>query len=486
MKLLKDILYKAGIKEVVGDTNVAITEVQFDSRKVAKDMVFVAVPGTQVDGHNYINGAIRSGALAIVCEHLPDTLNEKVTYVVVRDSSYALGIMASAFYDHPSEKMKLVAVTGTNGKTSVVTMLHSLISGMGYQAGLLSTVDVRIGSKVLEATHTTPDALAINRIMALMVEKGVQYCFMEASSHAIHQNRMAGLNIDVAVFTNISHDHLDYHGDLNGYIKAKKKLFDHLSSKSFALINRDDRQGETMIMNTRARIYRFGLKGEADYKVRVLENSFDGLLLKINGHELYTKLIGRFNAYNLAVVYGVSDLLGIDQMAALTTLSTLGATRGRFQHICNDEGVIGIIDYAHTPDALRNVLETIAQIRGGHEKVITVVGCGGDRDKAKRPEMARIAAHFSDQLILTSDNPRSEDPEAIIRDMKAGLDPVTTRKARSVTSRREAIRTACSLAQAGDIILVAGKGHEQYQEVQGIKHPFDDLEILSETLKPQV
>ncbi len=486
MKLLKDILYKAGIEEVVGNTNIAITEIHFDSRKVTKDSAFVAVSGTQVDGHDFIQTAIDSGANMIVCERLPESRKERVTYVVVKDSSYALGIMASAYYDHPSERMKLVAVTGTNGKTSVVTMLYRLVKGLGYKAGLLSTVDVRIDTEVLEATHTTPDALAINKTMALMVEKGVKYCFMEASSHAIHQNRMAGLQVDVAVFTNITHEHLDYHGEFNEYIKAKKKLFDDLNPKARALVNRDDKHGETMVMNTRAKVYRFGLKGEADYKVRVLENTFGGLVLKMNEHELYTKLIGQFNAYNLATVFGVSDLLGIDQLNALTTLSTLNTAPGRFQYVRNAEGVTGIVDYAHTPDALKNVLETIAQIRGGNETVITVVGAGGDRDKSKRPEMARIAAHFSDRVILTSDNPRTENPETIIEEMKAGLDPIAIKKTLSIASRREAIRTACSLAQAGDIILVAGKGHEKYQEINGVKHPFDDLEILNETLKPQV
>lgn len=486
MKLLKDILYKAGIEEVVGNTNIAITEIHFDSRKVTKDSVFVAVSGTQVDGHAYIETAIEAGALAVVCEHLPAEPNDRITYVVVRSSSYALGIMASAFYDHPSEHMKLVAVTGTNGKTSVVTMLYRLIKGLGNKAGLLSTVDVRIDNEVLEATHTTPDALAINKTMALMVEKGVKYCFMEASSHAIHQNRMAGLQIDVAVFTNITHEHLDYHGSFNDYIRAKKKLFDDLGSKARALVNRDDKHGETMVMDTRAKVYRFGLKGQADYKVRVLENTFGGLVLKMNEHELYTKLIGQFNAYNLAAVYGVSDLLGIDQLSALTTLSTLNTAPGRFQYVRSEDGVTGIVDYAHTPDALKNVLETIAQIRGGHETVITVVGAGGDRDRTKRPEMAKIAAHFSDRVILTSDNPRTEDPEAIIEEMKGGLDPIAAKKTLAISSRREAIRTACSLAQAGDIILVAGKGHEKYQEINGVKHPFDDLEILNETLKPQV
>ncbi len=485
MKLLKDILYKAGIVEVRGNTNLAVTDIQFDSRKVVKDTAFVAIRGTQVDGHQFIETAIEQGANAIVCETLPELLDEKVTYVVVDSSSYALGIMASAFFDHPSEQLKLVAVTGTNGKTSVVTMLYRLVRAMGDKAGLLSTVDVRIDNEIVEATHTTPDALSIQKMMARMVEKGVKYCFMEASSHAIHQDRMAGLSIDVAVFTNITHDHLDYHKTFNDYILAKKKLFDKLGPKSYALVNRDDKHGETMLLHTKARTYRYGLKGEADYKVKILENSFSGLVLKINDYEVYTKLIGRFNAYNLAAVFGTADLLGMDQISALTTISTLSTAPGRFQFIRTDDEITGIVDYAHTPDALKNVLETIAEIRGGIEKVITVVGCGGDRDKTKRPEMAKIAAHFSDQVILTSDNPRSEDPEVIIEEMRKGLDPTTVRKALSITSRREAIRTACSLAQAGDIILVAGKGHEKYQEIAGVRHDFDDLEVLNETLKPQ-
>lgn len=485
MKLLKDILYRAGIQEVEGNTNLAIADIQFDSRKVSKDTVFVAITGTQVDGHHFIEKAIEQGALAIVCERLPEVLDSKITYVVVKSTSQALGIMASAFYDHPSEQLKLVAVTGTNGKTSVVTMLYRLVRTMGYKAGLLSTVDVRIDNEVLEATHTTPDALAIQRTMAKMVEKGVKYCFMEASSHAIHQDRMTGLKIDVAVFTNITHDHLDYHKTFNDYILAKKKLFDHLGPKSYALVNRDDKHGETMLIHSKARTYRYGLKGEADYKVKILENTFSGLVLKINDHEVYTKLIGRFNAYNLAAVFGTADLLGFDQISALTTLSTLSTAPGRFQFLRTEDGVTAIVDYAHTPDALKNVLETISEIRGGNEKVITVVGCGGDRDKTKRPEMAKISARFSDQVILTSDNPRSEDPETIISDMKAGLDPIGVRKTLEITSRREAIRTACSLAQPGDIILVAGKGHEKYQEIAGIRHDFDDLQVLNETLKPQ-
>jgi UDP-N-acetylmuramoyl-L-alanyl-D-glutamate--2,6-diaminopimelate ligase len=483
MKLLSDILYKAGIDEIKGTTKLAITAICFDSRAVAKSSLFVAVKGTKVDAHDFIDKAISDGAIAVVCEKFPAEMNEKITYIQVKDSSFALGIIASNFFDNPSEKLKLVGITGTNGKTTTATLLYTLFKSTGKKVGLLSTVKNLINNEVSISTHTTGDAIQINALLSEMVKKGCTHCFMEVSSHAIHQNRIAGLQFDGAVFTNITHDHLDYHGDFNEYIKAKKMFFDHLSSSAFALTNSDDRHGDTMVLNTRAKIHTYGLKSMADFKCKILENRFSGLLLNIDNNEVWTRLVGQFNAYNLLAVYATSVLLGEDKTIVLTSLSALSSVEGRFQYVKSKNGIVGIVDYAHTPDALENVLGTINGIRTGNETLITIVGCGGDRDAAKRPLMATIACEKSDKVILTSDNPRSEDPEEIITQMKKGVDAVNYKKTLAILDRKEAIRTAVAMANPGDIILVAGKGHEKYQEIKGVKHPFDDLEILDENLK---
>jgi UDP-N-acetylmuramoyl-L-alanyl-D-glutamate--2,6-diaminopimelate ligase len=483
VKLLKDILYKAGILEVLGSTNVAITALSFDSRKIEKDSLFIAVKGTLSDGHKYINDTISKGALAILCEEFPQEINEKVTYIKVKDSTAAMGIVASNFYDNPSEKVKLVGVTGTNGKTTTVTLLFNLFRKLGYKVGLLSTVKNQINNDVIAATHTTPDAIQLNALLRQMLDKGCTHCFMEVSSHAVVQNRIAGIHFAGAVFTNITHDHLDYHKTFDEYIKAKKRFFDNLGSAAFALTNRDDVNGQIVVQNTRASKKTYSLRSMADFKCKVVENQFSGLLLNIDNQEVWTKLIGSFNAYNLLAVYAVAVLLKEDKTNVLTTLSTLNSVEGRFQYIRTESGVIGIVDYAHTPDALVNVLKTINDIRTGNEKVITVVGCGGDRDAAKRPLMAKIACDLSNKVILTSDNPRSEEPEMIIKEMQAGVDAVNKKKTISMTDRAEAIKTACSYAEPGDIILIAGKGHEKYQEIKGVKYDFDDMLVLQENLK---
>jgi UDP-N-acetylmuramoyl-L-alanyl-D-glutamate--2,6-diaminopimelate ligase len=483
MKLLKDILYKAGIVEVVGSTNIAITALSFDSRKIEKDSLFIAIKGTQSDGHKYINDTITKGAIAILCEDIPDTLNEKITYIKVKDTSASIGIVASNFYDNPSEKIKLVGVTGTNGKTTTVTLLFTLFKKLGYKTGLLSTVKNQINNDIIPATHTTPDAIQLNALLHQMVEKGCTHCFMEVSSHAVAQNRIAGIHFTGGVFTNITHDHLDYHKTFDEYIKAKKRFFDGLGSDAFALTNKDDANGEIMLQNTKALKRTFSIRSMGDFKCKVIENQFSGLHLNIDNNEVWSKLIGSFNAYNLLAVYATAVLLKEDKTNILTTLSTLGSVEGRFQYIRNNNGVIGIVDYAHTPDALQNVLKTINDIRTGNEQVITVVGCGGDRDAAKRPIMASIACDMSNKVILTSDNPRSEEPEAILKEMQKGVDAVNFKKTISITDRSEAIKMACSLANEGDIILIAGKGHEKYQEIKGVKHPFDDMEVLQQNLK---
>ncbi len=483
MKLLQDILYKVELLEVAGSTNVAIPSVCFDSRKVSKDSLFVAVKGTQVDGHAYIDKAIELGAVAILAEELPFQKPEHVTFIRVKDSSIALGILAANFYDNPSEKLKLVAVTGTNGKTTVVTLLHNMYQSMGKKAGLLSTIVNKIGKEEVVSTHTTPDALSLNKLLADMVAQGCQYCFMEASSHAIHQNRIGGLSFTGALFTNISHDHLDYHKTFDDYILAKKALFDGLPSDAFALVNKDDRHGMTMLHHCKAEKHTYAVKSMADFKCRILENQFEGLLLNIEGQEVWTKLVGQFNAYNLLAIYATAVLLGEDKLQALTALSTLGAAEGRFQVFRSDNGVIGIVDYAHTPDALKNVLQTIQDVRNGNEKVLTVAGCGGDRDQDKRPLMAKIACEFSDKVILTSDNPRTENPASILEEMQKGVESHNLKKTLTIADRKEAIKTACSLAESGDIILLAGKGHEKYQEIEGEQHPFDDTEELINAFK---
>jgi UDP-N-acetylmuramoyl-L-alanyl-D-glutamate--2,6-diaminopimelate ligase len=467
----------------VGSTNIAVESITMDSRAVKAMGVFVAVTGTLTDGHEYIEKAIASGAVAIVCERIPEQTLEHITYVQVANSAEALGFMASNFYDNPSEKIKVVAVTGTNGKTTTATLLFRLLRAMGFKAGLLSTVVNRINNQEIPATHTTPDPVSLNQLLNRMVEEGCEYCFMEASSHALHQNRVTGVKLAGGIFTNITHDHLDYHKTFAEYIKAKKILFDILPSSGFALINRDDRQGEIMVQNTKAKVKTYALHTMADYKAKVLENGFSGLHLILDGQDVYTRLMGGFNAYNLLAVYAAAVELGLGKLEVLTQLSTLEAPEGRFQYLQTQGKITAVVDYAHTPDALKNVLGTINEFRTGNEKVITLVGCGGDRDKTKRPEMARISAELSDQVVLTSDNPRSEDPETIIAEMKLGLDPVLVRKALAITDRREAIKLACTLAQPGDIILIAGKGHEKYQEIKGEKFPFDDFQIVGENLK---
>jgi len=483
MRLLTDILYKAGLEEISGTTNVAVSSVTFDSRKIKKDCLFVAVRGAAVDGHNFIGQAIEAGAIAIVCEELPGNKAENITYVKVKDSHYALGIIASNFYDNPSQKLKLVGVTGTNGKTTTVTLLYNLFKSLGNTVGLISTVKNKIQNEEIPATHTTPDAIALNELLSKMVEKGCQYAFMEVSSHAVVQHRVSGITFAGGVFTNITHDHLDYHVTFEEYIKAKKMFFDHLGEDAFALTNKDDANGKIMLQNTKAHKVTYAIKSPADHKCRIIENHLNGLLLNIDGKEVWVKLIGTFNAYNILAVYTTAVLLKQDSVNILTALSTLNAVEGRFQYLKSENGIIGIVDYAHTPDALKNVLETIKGIRTGNEQVITLVGCGGDRDAAKRPVMAQIACKFSNKVILTSDNPRSEDPEEILNQMQKGIDPVEAKKTLRISDRREAIKTACSLARQGDIILLAGKGHEKYQEIKGVKHPFDDYEILKEILK---
>ena len=477
-KLLKDIIYKAGIEEVVGSTNIAIDNVCFDSREVNEFSLFVAVRGVNVDGHNFIGTAVTNGALAVVCEEFPEVIEESVAYIKVKDSREALGQIASNFYEHPSTQLKLVGVTGTNGKTTTTTLLYQLFKYLGYRVGLISTNGNKIHNQSIESTHTTPDPLSINKLIAQMVDFGCEFCFMEVSSHAVDQRRIAGLDFNVAVFTNITHDHLDYHKTFDNYIKAKKQFFDGLSSDAYALVNMDDFHAEVMVQNTVAKVKTFGIKSMADFKAKILENHFGGLLLNIHGQDVITHLIGDFNASNLLAVYAVATLLEQDKIEILTDISKLKTVEGRFNFIKSADERVGIVDYAHTPDALKNVIDTINNIRKSGEKLITVVGCGGDRDKAKRPLMAKIASKLSDKVIITSDNPRTEDPTVIIEEMQVGVEKDDLRKVISIADRKEAIKTACHLAESGDIILVAGKGHEKYQEINGVKHPFDDMEIL--------
>jgi UDP-N-acetylmuramoyl-L-alanyl-D-glutamate--2,6-diaminopimelate ligase len=485
MKLLSDILYKAGIIEVIGTTNVAIAEVTADSRSVTNHGLFVAIKGTKVDGHQYINDVIARGASAIVCEQLPEVQDPKITYVRVNDAGYALAIMASNFFDEPSQQIKLIGVTGTNGKTTSVTLLYQLFRALGHKVGLLSTIRNFIDKEEVPSTHTTPDPVQLNKLLRRMVDAGCTYCFMEVSSHAVVQKRIAGLNFTLAAFTNITHDHLDYHETFDNYIKAKKGFFDDLSSDAISLINVDDPRARIMVQNTKANKKTYALQSAADFKCKIIEKQFNGMLLNLDGKEIWVRLIGTFNAYNILLAYSIATLLKQDKIALLTELSTLKPVEGRFQYVRSTEGVTAIVDYAHTPDALVNVLKTIRELRNSDEHIITVVGCGGDRDAAKRPEMARIAAELSDKVVLTSDNPRSEDPEKILDDMRAGLQGETLKSSLKITDRREAIRTAVALAKPGDIVLVAGKGHEKYQEIKGVKHPFDDMKELTEIFNIQ-
>ena len=479
---LTDILARVKTEKLIGSTDIGINNVCFDSRKVEEGDLFMAVKGVHVDGHQYMATAIQKGAVAIVCENVPDEIAKLATFVVVADSAKALGLLASAWFGYPSEKMKVVGVTGTNGKTSIVFLLYQLFTVLGYKCGMLSTIDNRIGSHKFTSTHTTADAIQINSNLKAMIDAGCEYCFMEVSSHAIHQERIAGMEFFGGVFTNITHDHLDYHLSFDNYIKAKKAFFDALPNTAFALANYDDRNGKVMLQNTAAKKMAYSIKGMSDFKGRVIESRMDGLELRIDNKDIWSRMVGGFNAYNLLATYAVAILDGQEQDEVLKALSSLSPAEGRFQLVPNHAGITAIVDYAHTPDALKNVLETIQALRTGNEKLCTVIGAGGDRDKEKRPLMARLACNMSDHVILTSDNPRTEGPQAIIDDMKSGLDPVQKRKAVSITDRREAIKTAFMISMSGDIILVAGKGHETYQEIHGVKNHFDDREVLAECL----
>lgn len=482
MILLKDILYKVTLEKVVGSTSVPITNIEFDSRKVQLNDVFVAIKGTLSNGHDFIKMASEKGAIAIVCETLPEIIINGITYVQVKNSQQALAFMAANFYENPSENLKLVGVTGTNGKTTISTLLFQLFKKAGFETGLLSTVNIKVGDTTYPATHTTPDSLAINKYLREMVDAGVEYCFMEVSSHGIHQKRTEALHFAGGVFTNLSHDHLDYHKDFKEYRDVKKSFFDVLPKSAFALTNADDKNGPVMLQNTLAKKHTYALKSMADYKAQILENQFSGMLLKINAHELWVKLIGNFNAYNLLAIYGVSDLLGLETMETLQLMSTLESVDGRFQYAVSSKNITAIVDYAHTPDALKNVLETINTIRTGNEELITVVGCGGNRDAEKRPKMGNIAATLSTKVIFTSDNPRNEDPESIIKSIEKGVSPAHYKKTLSITDRKQAIKTACQMAKEGDIVLIAGKGHETYQEIKGERFDFDDFKIVNQML----
>jgi UDP-N-acetylmuramoyl-L-alanyl-D-glutamate--2,6-diaminopimelate ligase len=480
---LKDILYKVSLTSTYGDMNAEVTGICFDSRKVEAGYMFVAIRGTQSDGHDYIGKAITLGARTIVCEKLPDSITENVTFVTVKNSGHALGIIASNFFDTPSEKVKLIGVTGTNGKTTTATLLYQLFTNLGYKVGLISTVENRIAGEVIPATHTTPDPIQLNQLLKNMVDAGCAYVFMEVSSHAVAQDRIAGLKFAGAIFTNITHDHLDYHKTFENYIKAKKKFFDDLPGDAFALVNADDKRGMVMLQNTKAAKHTFGIKKLTDFKAKVVTNSIEGLELDVDGKSVWFKMIGDFNAYNLLGVYSTAVLLGQEPDEVLTQLSMLRGAPGRFEQVSPGAKVIAIVDYAHTPDALQNVLETINQFRTGTEQVITVVGCGGNRDKAKRPLMASIACRLSDKVVLTSDNPRDEDPMQIIQEMQTGIMPSEARKTLVIADREEAIKTACMMAKEKDIVLIAGKGHEDYQEIKGVKHPFDDRKVVERMLK---
>ncbi len=483
MKLLKDILYGVGLNAVSGDTNVMVNNIHFDSRKVEMDDVFVAVRGTVTDGHNYIQKAVDSGARAIVCEELPELMVNGVTYLEVTDCNSALAIIASNFYDNPSKNLKLVGVTGTNGKTTVTTLLYNLFKKAGFKVGLISTIKVMVDEKEYPTTHTTPDVMTINSYLSKMNAAGVEFCFMEVSSHGIHQKRSEGLHFTGAIFTNLSHDHLDYHKTFAEYRDTKKKLFDGLPKTAFALVNIDDKNGLVMLQNTKAKKYTYALKTFADYRAQILEKQFNGQLLKVDDNELWSRLIGDFNAYNMLAIYATADILGLEKMEILRLVSELENVDGRFQYYISKNKITAIVDYAHTPDALKNVLVTINALRTGNENVITVVGCGGDRDKSKRPVMGHIATEMSNQAIFTSDNPRSESPSAIIEEMEAGVEPQNARKVLSIENRKQAIKTACKLAVPNDIILVAGKGHETYQETNGVRVEFDDFKEVKEALE---
>ncbi|MCB0698653.1 MAG: UDP-N-acetylmuramoyl-L-alanyl-D-glutamate--2,6-diaminopimelate ligase [Chitinophagales bacterium] len=481
---LKDILTGVKPVSITGDTAIEVSNICIDSRKVEHGTVFVAIKGTLTDGHLYIQKAIELGAVAIVCEELSTELNENVTYIHVEDSAAVVGVMANTFYGGPSTQMKVIGITGTNGKTTTATLLYQLFEGLGYKAGLISTVQNHIHDKVVNATHTTPDPTAVHALLAEMRDAGCTHVFMEVSSHAIHQKRIAGIHFTGGVFTNITHDHLDYHKTFDEYIRVKKLFFDDLPKTAFALTNADDKRGMVMLQNTKAEKATYSLRLPSTVKGKVLENNLTGLVMNVDEHEAHFRMIGRFNAYNILAVYGVATLLGEDKMNVLAVLSTLHGAPGRFEtYMSPNDKILGIVDYAHTPDALINVLATVNQLRMGGQQVITVVGCGGDRDKAKRPVMAEVACEHSDKAIFTSDNPRSESPDAILNDMVEGLSVTHQRKMLRISDRREAIKTACTLAQPEDIVLVAGKGHETYQEVNGVRHHFDDREELKQAFE---
>ena len=483
MSILKDILYKVAIIAVNGSTDIAIDKMDFDSRKIEKNDVFIAIRGSISDGHDYIEKAIQQGAAAVICDTFPDVLVKGITYVQVKDTNSALAYMAANYFGDPSEKLKLVGITGTNGKTTIASLLYQLFKKAGFKVGLLSTVKILVDEKEYKATHTTPDSITINHYLAAMNDAGVEYCFMEVSSHGIHQKRTEALHFVGGIFTNLSHDHLDYHPTFAEYRDVKKSFFDNLPKSAFALVNIDDKNGQVMLQNTAAKKLTYALKSYADYKAQILENQLSGLLLKINGNEVWVKLIGTFNAYNLLAIYGAAVQLGLESLEVLRLLSDLESVSGRFQFIVSTTNITAIVDYAHTPDALENVLKTINDIRTKNEQLITVVGCGGNRDKAKRPIMGGIASELSDKAILTSDNPRDEDADVIISEMEQGVAPQNYKKLLTISDRKQAIKTACQLAQPNDIILIAGKGHETYQEIKGIRQHFDDMETVKEILE---
>ena len=479
---LKDILWKVAIEDVHGSTDVAIEKMEFDSRKVSENDVFIAIRGSISDGHEFIETAINKGAITIICDVFPEIIVTGVTYIKVNDTNKAMAFMAANYFDNPSQKLKLIGITGTNGKTTIASLLFQLFQKAGYKTGLLSTVKIVVDTNQYKATHTTPDSISINYYLNEMVNAGVDYCFMEVSSHGIHQKRTEGLHFSGGVFTNLSHDHLDYHATFLEYRDVKKSFFDHLPKTAFALSNIDDKNGSVMMQNTNAKKRTYALKTYADYKAQILENQLSGLLLKINDSEVWVRLIGTFNAYNLLAIYGTAVELGIESLEVLRLLSELESVSGRFQYVVSNGKITAIVDYAHTPDALENVLKTINDIRTKNEQLITVVGCGGDRDKTKRPIMADIASDLSDKIIITSDNPRTENPETIIEEMELGVAPQNYKKTVSIIDRKQAIKTACQLAQANDIILIAGKGHETYQEINGVRHDFDDMKMVKEML----
>ena len=480
MKTIAQLIQQVPDVSLVGNAQVTALHLTYDSRHVGEGSLFFAIKGTQVDGHQFIDAVVEKGAAAIVCETLPENINSTVTYIKVKDSTAAMGLMAAEFYDHPSKKLKVTAITGTNGKTTVATLLFRLFRSFGHNVGLLSTVQNQINETVIPSTHTTPDSIRINELLEHMVEQGCEYAFMEASSHAIHQNRIKGLHFAGVVFSNITHDHLDYHETFANYIAAKKKLFDEVNEDAFALTNKDDKHGMVMLQNTSATRYTYALKGMADFKAKILESDFTGMLLNIDEQEAWFRLVGNFNAYNLLAVYGTAFLLGKEKIEIIKHLSNIEAVKGRFEYVRSEQGVIAIIDYAHTPDALKNILDTINELRTKNEQLITVVGCGGNRDAAKRPIMADIATEHSTKVIFTSDNPRTENPETILDEMQKGVKPLHFKKTLRISDRKEAIKAAVAQAQKGDIILIAGKGHENYQEINGVKHHFDDKETVLE------